>query len=971
MKNTTKINLKNHQTPNTTNQLELMDLPVLAYEKDIKELIQNNTVAIIIGATGSGKTTEIGRMMSDIINGKIATTQPRRPAAVTVATYVAQKLGEEVGETVGYHVRFNDTTNKGTTLDYVTDGILIEQLLTSQTLPEYSGIILDEAHIRNLNIDFLMGLILRVNDKRRQLGVHELKVLITSATIPADKFSEFFGKAPILEIPGKMYPVTVYYDKTKPKNYIEAIGQKLKKALKEGQEGDVLIFVPGEAEIRKTINYIKNLDLENLEYLPFYGQQSLLEQEKVFASYPRRKIVVATNIAETSLTINGIRIVIDVGLQRSSIYDHKTGIARLEDEDASWAAIDQRKGRAGRVAPGICYRLYPEKTQRPQYDIPEILKTDLAGTVLKMKRLGIEDILNFKFIDQPKPANLRKAIHNLKILGALDDNENITGIGRIMANLPLDPHISRMVIEANKFGCVEDICTIAAFMSSKSVFLRPQTELSKSEAAHRYFKLDNRGKPLSDQESFLKVWKEYLRNIQNLNWCQDNYLNLKVLQEVTLIKNDLTTTLRHHRIDPTITKDPIHVAKSIAAGTIGNLLERVNWEEYRRMYGSGDGITIHPSSSLKLGELPQYIVAGEIMINAAGYTGAFQCQPVDLNWIPEVGSQILRETILGVQYNPKKDEVQETVRYNLKNDGRLITTIQKPLKEMDKSAASFADYIANLIQSNSKYLDEFDFIKDIKKIRQQIQNFHIRSNGQTAELTSKELAQKLTQNFLEFSIISKKSLKEAIIKDKIDLSFSLEEFISPEKQAKILSVNPDQIDFKNKSYPIIYHKNKKNFQAQIQIPFKDFLEFEDLPNLPSWSPKNTYINLTGTVIKHPILSLNQFNFLQELATEEFLLELWDKSKKEGIIPQEQVVEIDSNTRLDQILASIPAPIIYAKYPEIAEELVATPALTFDKRNKKYKIRYFSSKREAKKSQEKAIQKWQQTWGVGLEAIENS
>ncbi len=666
-----------------SNELKV-DLPVLAFEQQIRELIANNPVAIIIGQTGSGKTTEIGRIMHEVIGGKIATTQPRRPAAINVAEYVSSKKGEEVGTSVGYHIRFNDTTNLGTTLDYVTDGILIEKLLGTKVLPEYSGVILDEAHIRNLNVDFLMGLILQVNERRRELNIPQLKVLITSATIPAEQFSNFFGGAPVLSIPGKMYPVETFYETKESENYLFTIADKLVKVTEDDVDGDVLIFVPGEAEIKKLILLLKKSNLGGVEILPFFGQQSIQEQEKVFQKYPRRKVIVSTNIAETSLTIDGVRVVIDCGLQRVSIFDPKSGISRLVDEPASIAAINQRRGRAGRTATGICYRIFPEYIERPEYDIPEILRTDLSGTVLKMKLLGIDDIINFKFIDSPKPKQLKRAIRTLKLLGALDDDEIITDTGKLMARLPLDPHLSRMIIEAQKYNCVDAVCTIAAFMSSKSVFDRSTTDLMEAETMHRFFKLNKYGKPLSDPETFLKIWDLFQTNDMDPEWVLKNFLNPKVLEEVELIRRDLLLTLKRYEIYPGQNRKSIDIAKSVAAGTIFNLLERINREEYVRVLGKGENITVHPSSSVRLGELPRFMVAGDIMTNAVGYTGAFQCLPIEATWLPEIAPQIIREEIVSSRTNPRKGQRKEKVRYFIKANNKLIATVNRVVKDDGK-----------------------------------------------------------------------------------------------------------------------------------------------------------------------------------------------------------------------------------------------------------------------------------------------
>jgi len=833
-------NIKNLNLSLNSEESTLLDLPVLSYETQIKELIQNHQIAIIIGATGSGKTTEIGRMMSDLINGKIATTQPRRPAAVSVAEYVAFKRGQILGQDVGYHIRFNDTTNKGTVLDYVTDGILIEQLLATKVLPEYSGIILDEAHIRNLNVDFLMGLILQVNENRAKMGMTLLKVLITSATIPALQFSEFFGGAPVLEIPGKMYPVDVFYEKQRPKDYIGAAVQKVKKVLHEGIEGDILIFMPGEPQIRQTVNILQDLGHSDLVLLPFFGQQSILEQEKVFAAYSRRKVIVATNIAETSLTIPGVRVVIDSGLQRVSIFDPKTGISRLEDEDASLAAIQQRRGRAGRTDTGICFRLYPENIERPDFDVPEIKRTDLAGTVLKMKRLGIEDILNFRFIDPPDKIQIRRAISTLKVLGALDDEENITSIGRVMANLPLDPHLARMVIEADRFGCVDAICTIAAFMSSKSVFDRSSQDVGAMEEAHSYFKTDSQSKPISDPQSFLKIWKEYQPNRESISWTSKNHLNLKVLQEIELIRDDLQQTLKRHDILPSKIQDPVGIAKAVLAGNIGNLLQRVNRDQYVRMVGMGEEITIHPSSALRnIHPFPQFLSSAEIMTNANGYTSAFGCQSVELSWLPEVAPQILNEKIVSIQYNSKTDEILKISRFYLKNDGRELLTQKKLLENSTESVTVFADYLAGLISAISKKTkSDWTFIESMQVLKDEIDGLHTRSQGQVQTVLAGHFAQIFEKKLLPLGISNRKNLKTALKNQEIDLTLQITDFVSKEKLEKIEAQNPLFITAKGKQYPVSYYKNKQKFWCRIEIPVEDlnFLELEDLE--------------LGTLLKH-------------------------------------------------------------------------------------------------------------------------
>jgi HrpA-like RNA helicase len=497
-------------------------LPILRYAQEIKETIARNETAIIVGETGSGKTTQIPLLLLEEMSPetRIAITQPRRVATRSVARYVAKKVGCHLGDKVGYQVRFEVHTTEGTRINFMTDGILLRKIQRDPLLQEYDVVMVDEAHERSLNIDFTLGLLKRLQKKRAEAGMKPIKIIVTSATLEKEKFARYFGDSPMVEIPGRLHPVDIHYEKNCPHDYTKAAAEKVKSIIEQNKEGDILIFMPGQEEIDKTIREIEALEVSDITILPLYGQMSAEDQDKIFEKTSGRKVIVATNIAETSVTVPGIRHVIDSGLIKQIEFDPATGIETLAVRPHAKSGCIQRAGRAGRLAPGECWRLYTEEdfNNRQEFQTPEIQRSNLAHVVLMMKKIGIEDVKSFEFIDPPEPEALRQALDTLKILGALDENERITEIGETMAELPLEPHIARMVIEAEKHGCVETICTIASFLGCRSVFVRPKGKEAEADEAHRRFKV-----PESDFLTLLKIWQEYEANHYKDSWARDNF----------------------------------------------------------------------------------------------------------------------------------------------------------------------------------------------------------------------------------------------------------------------------------------------------------------------------------------------------------------------------------------------------------------------------------------------------------------
>ncbi|PRH78460.1 ATP-dependent RNA helicase HrpA [Streptomyces solincola] len=560
-------------------------LPVSQKRDDILAAIRDHQVVIVAGETGSGKTTQIPKICLELgrgVRGMIGHTQPRRIAARTVAERVADELGTPLGSAVGWKVRFTDQVDPGSTfVKLMTDGILLAEVQTDRELRAYDTIIIDEAHERSLNIDFLLGYLAQLLPKRP-----DLKVVITSATIDPERFSRHFGDAPIIEVSGRTYPVEVRYrplleedSEESDRDQITAICDAVDELAAEGP-GDVLVFLSGEREIRDTADALGKRKLRGTEVLPLYARLSHAEQHRVFQAHSGRRIVLATNVAETSLTVPGIKYVIDPGTARVSRYSHRTKVQRLPIEKVSQASANQRKGRCGRTSDGICIRLYGEDDflTRPEFTDPEILRTNLASVILQMTAAGLGDIEKFPFIDPPDHRNIRDGVHLLQELGAIDPAEKdpkkrLTPSGRKLAQLPVDPRLARMVLEADKNGCVREVMVIAAALSIQDPRERPVEKQAQADQQHARFKDE-----ASDFSAFLNLWR-YLREQQKelsssafRRMCKSEYLNYLRIREWQDIYSQLRTVAKQmgiHLNEDDAPEDRVHV--SLLAGLLSHV----------------------------------------------------------------------------------------------------------------------------------------------------------------------------------------------------------------------------------------------------------------------------------------------------------------------------------------------------------------------------------------------------------------
>lgn len=519
------------------------NLPVSQKRDDIAEAIAHNQVVIIAGETGSGKTTQIPKICSELGRGRaglIGHTQPRRLAARSVASRIAEEMQTPMGEYVGYKVRFNDQISDNTQIKLMTDGILLAEIQHDRFLNQYDTIIIDEAHERSLNIDFIMGYLKELLPKRP-----DLKIIITSATIDPERFSNHFDKAPIIEVSGRTYPVDVRYRPLNPDDadqdldQLEGIFQAVDELCDEPGLGDILIFMNGEREIRDTADALSKRKLRDTEIVPLYARLSSAEQNRIFQSHTGRRIVLATNVAETSLTVPGIKYVIDPGTARISRYSYRTKVQRLPIEPVSQASANQRKGRCGRVSEGICIRLYSEEdfNSRPEFTDPEILRTNLASVILQMTSLGLGDIEAFPFVEAPDKRNIQDGVRLLEELGAINPNakdpkKRLTAIGRKLARLPIDPRLARMVLESVKYNCLQEVMIIASALSIQDPRERPSDKQQSSDDKHKRFFHEE-----SDFFTFVNVWnyikeqQKALSSNQFRKQCKQDYLNYLRVRE--------------------------------------------------------------------------------------------------------------------------------------------------------------------------------------------------------------------------------------------------------------------------------------------------------------------------------------------------------------------------------------------------------------------------------------------------------
>ncbi|KIS67687.1 putative RNA-dependent ATPase [Mycosarcoma maydis] len=614
-------------------------LPAFACREELMKIIRENQVVVVIGETGSGKTTQLAQFLHEdgyTQYGMVGCTQPRRVAAMSVAKRVSEEMECKLGGTVGYSIRFEDCTSSETKIKYMTDGVLLRESLNEADLDRYSAVILDEAHERSLSTDVLMGLLRKILQRRR-----DLKLIVTSATMNADKFASFYGGAQTFTIPGRTFPVDVLFSKTPCEDYVDsAIKQSLSIHLSH-PKGDILVFMTGQEDIEVTCQVITERlsqidDAPPLLVLPIYSQMPADLQAKIFdaSENGERKCIVATNIAETSLTVDGIMYVVDAGYYKLKVYNPKVGMDSLQITPISQANANQRSGRAGRTGSGTAYRLYTEiafRTELFANTIPEIQRTNLANTVLMLKSLGVSNLLDFDFMDPPPQDTILNSMYQLWVLGALNNVGELTPLGRKMGEFPMEPSLSKMLITSVEYGCSVEMLTIVSMLSVPSVFYRPKERMEESDAAREKFFVAE-----SDHLTLLHVYNQWRNNGYRDSWCSKHFLHSKTLRKAREVRVQLEDIMKTQKLRlVSCATDWDGIRKCITAGYFHQAARSAGIGEYVNCR-TGIKMFLHPTSALYgLGYSPEYVVYHQVVLTSKEMMNTVT--QVDPHWLAELG----------------------------------------------------------------------------------------------------------------------------------------------------------------------------------------------------------------------------------------------------------------------------------------------------------------------------------------------
>ncbi|KAI0483074.1 P-loop containing nucleoside triphosphate hydrolase protein [Xylariaceae sp. FL0804] len=682
-------------------------LPAFAVREDLLRVIRDNQVVIVVGETGSGKTTQLTQFLHEDGYGRtgmIGCTQPRRVAAMSVAKRVAEEMEVKLGSTVGYAIRFEDCTSKDTVIKYMTDGVLLRESLNEKDLDRYSCVIMDEAHERALNTDVLMGLFNKILQRRR-----DLKLIVTSATMNSKRFSDFFGGAPEFIIPGRTFPVDVMFHRSPVEDYVDQAVQQVLAIHVSMGPGDILVFMTGQEDIECTCELVRErLDALNdppkLSILPIYSQMPADLQAKIFdrAAPGVRKCIVATNIAETSLTVDNIMYVVDGGYSKLKVYNPRMGMDTLQITPISQANAGQRAGRAGRTGPGKAFRLFTEKAFKDELyiqTIPEIQRTNLSNTVLLLKSLGVRDLLDFDFMDPPPQDTITTSMFDLWALGALDNLGELTDLGAKMNAFPMDPSLAKLLIMSEEYGCSEEMVTIVSMLSVPNVFYRPKERQEESDAAREKFFV-----PESDHLTYLHVYSQWRSNGHSDGWCTRHFLHPKSLRRAKEIRDQLLDIMKMQKMQMiSCGTDWDIIRKCICSGYYHQAAKVKGIGEYINLRTSVT-VQLHPTSALYgLGFLPDYVVYHELILTSKEYMSVVTS--VDPHWLAELGGVFY--SIKEKGYSAREKRVTETefnrkleIEAKMADDRRRHEELQK--KEVERATKKpVVDKSKKIVQSGA------------------------------------------------------------------------------------------------------------------------------------------------------------------------------------------------------------------------------------------------------------------------------
>jgi ATP-dependent helicase HrpA len=792
------------------------DLPVAQRRGEILAALRAHRVVVVVGDTGSGKTTQLPKMALQAAGdqrGAIGCTQPRRIAAASVARRVAEEMKSELGRLVGYQVRFDDRTSRDTRLKFMTDGILLAETQGDPDLRKYHTLILDEAHERSLNIDFLLGYLRELLVRRR-----DLRLVISSATLDAGAFAEFFapvvGEVPVIQVEGRMFPVDDYY---LPPHNDEELGSHVARAVEwigeVDRRGDILVFLPGEREIRDCAEMLEGRGFPNTEVLPLFARLGMAEQQRIFTlSGNRRRIVLATNVAETSLTIPGIVYVVDTGIARVSRWIPGRGVQRLQIEPVSQASARQRRGRCGRVSEGICVRLYSEEdfAERPEFTDPEIRRSSLAGVILRMKDLHLPEISDFPFLDPPSPKNIAEGYRALREVGALDKHKDLTDVGRRLARLPVDPRLGRMLIEAEKTGCLAELLVIVAGLSVPDPRERPAEKQGEADRAQARWRDGE-----SDFAGLLRLWLDLAPLRQGRGWqrnklrkfCRDHFLNFKRLTEWDNLHDEIAGVASRDmqwklpRLAGEFSKltanDLVH--RAVLAGVPRQF---GLWNKESRAYraaGGGEFAVFPGSGVFNAKKRPEWVLGFEIVETSRLW--ARRAASIDPAWVELVAPHLCRHRYGHAAWDAVQGAVyaKETV---ICGGLPIITNRAVHLGRIDPAAAREIFIRDGLLGGG--LTAECAFLSHLADLREQVGALEQKLRRPDGLWSAEALFDFFNQR-IPPGMCTAKAFHQWRSSHEHALMPRLEDVIWEDPAALDLTGFPDQLDFADQSWPLYYH----------------------------------------------------------------------------------------------------------------------------------------------------------------------
>ena len=825
-------------TPNHWHYPE--ELPVVEHREEILSALKEHQVLVVVSETGSGKTTQLPKMVAEALGvdgGCIGCTQPRRIAAASVAKRVADELRVPLGGFVGYQVRFEDKTSKQTAIKFMTDGILLAETQGDPKLEQYAAIILDEAHERSLNIDFLLGYLRQLLSKRP-----ELKLVISSATLDAGSFATFFGTeaqpAPVIEAPGRMFPVEELF---LPSNDDEDIAQQVVRGMEElhqrGADGDVLVFLPGEREIRDCADALMGRRYPNTQILPLFARLGLADQQRVFNPGHERRVVLATNVAETSLTIPRIRCVIDSGLARVSRWAPGRGVQRLLIEPVSQASARQRKGRCGRVAQGICLRLYEEEDllKRPEFADPEIRRSSLAGVILRMKSLGLADIENFPFLDPPSPKAISEGYRTLREVGALSRDKSLTELGRRLACLPVDPRLGRMLIEAKERHCLAEILPIIAALESSDPRERAAEKSAEADKAQACWK-----DPDSDFIGILRIWVDLLamrektgrwKGNQLRKFCKEHYLNFRRVLEWSNVLDELGELLkREWKVKlPQLAKKTFNYA-AIHRCLLAGVPRQIGlWDRENKSYrlAAGGFFSVFPGSGLfGLSKRHEWLVAMELV--ETNRLWARRVARIDPEWVEEVAPHLCKSSYGEAHWDINQGAVYGKQRVVC---GGLPIVVGRRVHygRIDEKVAHQVFLREGLLGDGMRRPSSF--LDHLNAMRQEVVEVEHKLRRPGGLWHEEELLDWLEER-IPRSIHTADSFQNWLQDHEQSLMFTLDEVMHEDIHSMGIELYPDVLKHGGEQYTLYYNASPGEDDEGVTIG----VHVDQLPELPDWLP---------------------------------------------------------------------------------------------------------------------------------------